>query len=259
MLAEQRQHEILATLSSAGAVRVTELAKTLGVTEETIRRDLEKLDRAGRLLRTHGGALPAARGMLDVPFHVRRSAQHAAKASIARVALQHVVENDVIAVDASSTAHELALILPNIPLTVVTNALPAAAVLLPRENISVFCTGGFLHGPSRSWVGSAAEEAFTGININKLFLSTIGLDAQRGLSELDEPQARVKRRMIDLAQEVILLIDRTKLGRRAAVHLADLSAVDRVISDADADHELLRRLRDEGVPVELTTAQHNPE
>lgn len=253
MLAEQRQHEILTTLSTAGAVRVTELAKALGVTEETIRRDLEKLDRAGRLLRTHGGALPVTQGMLDVPFHVRRSAQHAAKASIAGVALQHVAENDVIALDASSTAHELALVLPNIPLTVVTNALPAAGVLLPRENISVFCTGGFLHGPSRSWVGSVAEEALAGININRFFLSSNGLDAQRGLSEIDEPQARVKRRMIDLAQEVILLVDHTKLGRRAAVHLADLSAVDRIITDAPADHELVRRLQADGMTVELTT------
>ncbi len=250
MLAQQRQAGILSQLSETGAVRVAELAQRFGVADETIRRDLEKLDRAGQLVRTHGGAVAAELLSRDSPFAVRRAAHHAEKGTIARLAMGYVQEGDVIALDASSTAHELATALSDVPLTVVTNSLPATALLMTRDNIRVLSTGGFLDPGSRSWVGSLAEQAFDRVNINKLFLSSKGVDLHRGLSEVDDAQARVKRRMLDVAQAVYLLVDSSKFGVRSAVHLGELSEVDALLTDANASAEVLAGLRGAGVRVE---------
>jgi DeoR/GlpR family transcriptional regulator of sugar metabolism len=250
MLARQRHREILTRLADIGAVRVAELADSLGVTEETIRRDLDKLGGEGKLVRTHGGALPIRQQSQDLPFSVRSSAHHAEKESIARFALRHISAHDVIALDASSTVHELARVLPDMPLTVVTNALPATAVLMTRSNIRVFSTGGFLDTPSRSWVGSFAEQSLERVNINKLFLSSKGLDLARGLSEVDDAQARVKRRMMDLAEEKYLLIDHSKFGARSAVYLSQVNDVDVLLTDSGADTALLEEIRRVGVRIE---------
>lgn len=254
MLAQQRHREILARLQHVGGVRVSELAEAFGVAEETIRRDLEKLDANGKLIRTHGGAVPIVDVSQDLPFNIRRSEHHDLKEIIAPYAAHLVSEGDVIALDASSTVHELARTLPDIPLTVVTNSLPVTATLMAHEHVRVLSTGGVLDRPSRSWVGSFAEDALARVNIQKLFLSSKGIDIERGLSEVDDAQARVKRRMIDLAEEVYLLVDHSKLGKRAAVFLANVDEVDRIIVDADVDPVGLEQLRTVGIAVETATA-----
>lgn len=243
LLPRQRQDEILARLSEAGAVRVTQLAREFRVTEETIRRDLEKLDRAGKLRRTHGGAVALSDIVHDPPFDERTTAFHEAKMGIARAALAHVEEGDVIALDASSTVHELARALPDMSLTVVTNALPATVLLLDRPQIRLVSTGGHMDAPSRSWVGSFAEATLARLNINKFFMSTKGVDFARGLSEALDDQARVKRAMMDRAETTYLLVDHSKLGATAAVHMADLHEVAAIITDAGAADEHLQRLR----------------
>lgn len=227
------------------------LAGFLGVTEETIRRDLDKLGREGRLVRTHGGAVPVQDASRDLPFEVRRSAHHEDKEAIARRGLAHVCEGDAIALDASSTVHELARLLPDVPMTVVTNALPVTGLLMGCSRMQVLSTGGILDAPTRSWVGSFAERALDRVNINKLFLSSKGVDLTRGLSEIDDAQARVKRHMIDLAEQVLLLVDHSKFGERSAVPLAELNEMDVIITDAGVDAAVLDRLRELGVRVEV--------
>jgi DeoR/GlpR family transcriptional regulator of sugar metabolism len=232
LLANQRHEAILSELASQGGVRVTELAPRFGVTEETIRRDLEKLGREGKLIRTHGGAVPLSSRGVDLPFDIRQTENLGLKEQIARHAVQSIEPHDVIALDASSTVHQVTRALPDIPLTIVTNALPATVRLWSQENVRVVATGGILDRPSRSWVGSFAEQALERLNITKFFLSSVGLDPQRGLSEIDDAQARVKRLMMDLAEQTFLLLDHTKLGVRATVALATLDEIDRVIVDS---------------------------
>ena len=251
MLARERQTEILMRLLDAGSARVTELAQSFRVAEETIRRDLDKLAREGKLLRTHGGAVPAEDTALDLPFSVRRTANLEAKRAIARQALTHVQEGDVIAFDASTTVHQLALAIPEMPLTVVTNSLPASAALLRRRSVRVLSTGGMLDAPSWSWTGSVAEQALERINIQKLFLSTKGVDLVRGLSEADDGQARLKRRMMDVAEKIYLLVDHSKFGGKSVVSLAEMNEVDVVIADAATDPSVVEGLRKLGVDVEI--------
>jgi DeoR/GlpR family transcriptional regulator of sugar metabolism len=249
MLASQRHQAILARLAEAGGARVTELAQALGVTEETVRRDLERLQHEGKLLRTHGGAVPAS--SLDLPFDVRHTANIEPKQRIARRALAHLGEGDVVALDASSTVFELAQIIPNMPLTVVTNSLPASGVLVGIPRVRVISTGGSLDPGSRSWLGSLAEHALDRLSVNKLFFSAKGLDLERGLSEVDDQQARIKRRMMELAQHRILLIDHSKFGARSVVLMARVDEVETIITDPAAPAEYVTRLRAAGLNVEV--------
>ena len=254
MLPQQRQREILGRLEQSGGVRVTALAEDFGVTEETIRRDLERLDREGKLLRTHGGALPLAEPAREPPFEVRRGAFHACKQQIARRALAHVAAGDVIALDASSTTHELARLLPDTRLTVVTNSIAATVLLADRSPLKVVSTGGYVDVSSRSWKGLFAEQTLERLNINKLFLSAKGVDIERGLSEIDDDQMRVKRRMMERADRIYLLADHSKLGVLSAIHLADVSELTALITDTGADRDIVRRIEDVGVMVEIADA-----
>ncbi len=251
MLAEQRHSEIIRRLSDVGGVRVADLARDLSVTEETIRRDLERLGREGRLLRTHGGAVPVQPISRDLPFDVRRTAHHEEKVAIARHAVACIGEGDVIALDPSSTVHELTKVIPDIPLTVVTNSLIATVRLLNRKHVHVLSTGGILEQTTCAWVGSFAERTLERLNINKLFLSSKGVDLARGLSEVDDAQAAIKRRMLELADEAYLLVDHSKFHQRSAVLVAELREIDVVITDAAVDAGVVQALQSVGCRVEI--------
>lgn len=251
LLAGQRHERILEMLETNGGVRVAQLAVELGVTEETIRRDLEKLDQAGKLVRIHGGAVPLTGLSRDLPFDVRQSENLALKELIAKRALVYVSEGDVIAMDASSTVFELARTLPDIPLTVVTNSLAVTLHFWGRNHTSVLSTGGQLDSTSRSWLGSFAEDFLNRVNINKFFLSSVGIDLNRGLSEIDDAQARVKRRFMDAAEEVVLLADHSKVGRKSTVSLAPMQEVTHVITDAGVRPELVREISALGPTIEI--------
>ncbi|MEW6250119.1 MAG: DeoR/GlpR family DNA-binding transcription regulator [Planctomycetota bacterium] len=251
MLAQQRQSQILARLSDAGGVRVADLARTLEVSEETIRRDLEQLGRTGRLVRTHGGAVPVPEERRDPPFDVRQTAHHAEKRAIALAAVRHVADGDVLALDASSTAYELACVLPDLPVTVITNSVPTSAALVGRRNVRVICTGGVLENRTRSFLGSLAEDALKRFNITKLFLSAKGIDPARGLSEVADEQARYKRCLLDLAAQAYLLLDHTKLGVRSVVFFAPVTEVNLLITDAAADAGVLRELHERGLQTQI--------
>lgn len=258
MLPQQRHAQILDRLNQTGGVRVAILARTFGVTEETIRRDLERLDQAGKLRRTHGGAVPIGGPGRDPPFEVRTSAYHHLKVAIAHAAARHVAEGDVLALDASSTVHELARVLPDIPLTVVTNSIPITVTLLERQRIRVVSAGGRVDPPSRSWVGSFAEATLAGVNITRFFMSTNGVDFARGLSEALDDQARIKRMMMDRAASTYLLVDHTKLGKTATVHVANLDEIATIITDDGAAGDHLDCLHTLGIPIEVAAQASAP-
>jgi len=238
MLAAERHLEILARIARRGSVRVVELAGSLDVAEETIRRDLEKLDRDGRLLRTHGGALRLANGTEELPFTVRTVTRQKQKRAIAALAVKQIVPGDVIALDASSTVNELAQLIPDMPLTVVTNSLTAIASLQGRPQIRVVGTGGILDAPSRSFVGTLAEKALEQFNMNRLFFSSKGVDLARGLSVVDDNHAGIKRRMIELSTQVCLLVDSSKFGVSSVEFFAGLDEVDILFTDGAAGGEI---------------------
>ncbi len=251
MLAEERHQRILRRFRDAPAVRVATLARELSVTEETIRRDLERLSRDGKLIRVHGGAVPVDSDRRDPPAALRAIVNLEEKRRIARAALRYVQEGDVIALDASSTAEQLARQLPDRPLTVVTNSLAVPAALADRTQIRTICTGGILDGPSLSFVGAVAEHVLNRFHLVKVFLSTRAVDVVRGLGVNNHEQAALKHRMIELAEQVYLLADASKFEQKAVEFFSPLSEVDLVISDAHLAPAKRRELQDAGVRVEI--------
>lgn len=254
ILAEERHRQIVTRVQSSGTVRVATLARELQVTEETIRRDLEKLGNDRKLVRIHGGAMVVENDRRDLPYSVRETEHLAEKRAIARSAGRHIGEGDVIALDASSTAVELAHVIPDIALTVITNSHVISSALVDRTRVRVILTGGILDAPSLSYLGSMSEQALDRFHITKLFFSSQGVDLARGLSVAADEHARIKRRMIDLADRRYLLVDSSKFGRRAVEFFAQLAEVDRLITDAGVDAATLEELREMGVTTEIAEA-----
>jgi DeoR/GlpR family transcriptional regulator of sugar metabolism len=253
MLASERHREILARLSAVGGVRVAQLASELSVTQETIRRDLERLDAEGKLVRTHGGAMAVETDRRELPLDVRETVNLEFKRAIARRAVREIAPGDVIALDASSTAHELAKVIPDIAITVVTNALPIASALIDKSAVRVIITGGILDRPSVSMVGPLAEQSLERFHVQKLFFSCRGLDLARGLSVTADEHAGIKRRMIDVCEKAYLLIDSGKFDVRSVEFFAPVDEMDMIITDDGSPSKTLSEIRNRGVAVEVVS------
>ena len=257
MFAEQRHSHILELLALierngfgvfAHAHDAT-LAQKLRVTEETVRRDLERLGNDGKLHRTHGGALLVEPQRREQPFDIRKRTQQVDKSAIATAAAALIAEGEVIAIDGSSSAFALAQALPDIAVTVITTSVPVVTALSERSRIRVVCAGGTLDRTSMSLFGSLTDQLLANFNIHKLFISCKGVDAERGLSETTDHLATVKRRLIGLADQIYLLADHTKFGVRGAITFAAVSEIDVVITDRAADSTTLARIAEAGPTI----------
>jgi DeoR family transcriptional regulator, L-fucose operon activator len=249
MLALQRQRIILKALEQDGAVKVSDLAKQFDVTEETIRRDLSMLENAGRVTRSHGGAVMTRLEKHEIPHTQREITNRMAKSRIAEEALSRVNEGDSMILDASSSALFLAQLLPDIPLTVITNSVPIVQALSSHKLIRLIAVGGEFSRATVSFQGSLAENNLMDYHVNKLFFSCWGVDAQRGLSDPNEFTARLKQKMLGIADERILLADHSKFNVRAFSVIADVSAVTEIITDHETPETQCQTVRACGVTV----------
>lgn len=253
LLAKERRLAILSELENQGAVRVTTLAERFSVAEETIRRDLDKLSQDGKLARTHGGALEIRNDRFDLPAAVRKNRRAPEKRSMAKLALSHIEPNDVIALDASTTVLELACVLPDMPLKVITNSIDAIRVLADRPRIQVICTGGELDAQSVCLLGPVAEANLQQFAIDKVFVSSKGIDIDRGYSEASLSHAAIKRLLVQQAGRSYLLADHSKFGVRSMTYSGPLDAVDTVITDSATDSTFVSALETAGVKVEIAS------
>ncbi len=253
-LPHQRRRQILEQLEATGAARVADLAPRLGVTEETVRRDLERLHAEGQLQRIHGGAIPIGSDRSEVPLKVRQTTRVAEKQAIAALAAGMVVEGDVLAIDSSSTAFEVARLLPNQRLVVVTNGIDALRELARRSEVQVYSTGGQLLRDSGSLIGALAESAIRQFGITKAIVSCKGIDAARGASEATVEHAAIKRAMLAMADEVILLADHGKLGIQSTSFFATAAECRTLITDSHAENNQLQALRGTGLNIVVAAA-----
>lgn len=251
MLVAERHREIVSVVDKKNSIRVTELAKMFNVTEETIRRDLEKLESQGKLLRSHGGAVSVKNIEVETPFSERQIAQVEEKAAIAKEAVKRITEGDVIILDASTTAWQIAQLLPDMNVTVITNAIKVAVELASLSNVRVISTGGTLSPLSLSYVGPLAERSLESYHANKVFFSCKGIDLQTGISDSNEWQALLKKRMINIADERYLLVDHSKFGVKALAVFGQLSNMSEIITDHKAPMDIVNKLRGMDISVTL--------
>ncbi|MGE9296816.1 MAG: DeoR/GlpR family DNA-binding transcription regulator [Puniceicoccales bacterium] len=247
MSPQQRQEAILRQIEREGSVRSLKLAKSLDVTPETIRKDLEHLESINRVIRTHGGATRATDAHHDLPLPARQWVNREEKIIVARAAAALVEPNDTIFFDASSTVLLIAEYLPEIPLTVLTNAHHVVVALGGRSQCDLICTGGNYEDRSRSYVGAMAEDALKRFAIKWLFLGVDGLHPEFGASEVNPGQAVLKERLLPRAEHVCIVCDSTKLGRKSPFIFAQVNQFNVLVTDSRASDADLQAYRNAGI------------
>lgn len=251
MLVAERYEKIAQLVNERGSIRVSELSELCNVTEETIRRDLDRLELAGRLRRSHGGAVSVKELQPEIPFIEREVASAEEKKRIAEEAVKLIQPKQRILLDASTTAWYMSKLVPDMPLTVLTNSVQVVTELSAKEKIEVIATGGRLSPRSLSFVGPLAERSLETYYVDKLFLSCKGVHLERGISESSEQQARLKQQMISIADQVVLLADSSKFGVQAFTHVASLSQLDAIITDRKLSKEMNELLTGQGLSVTM--------
>jgi DeoR/GlpR family transcriptional regulator of sugar metabolism len=248
-LAPERQVRLLDLLRHGAGTRVAELCRALDVSAATVRRDLAELQKAGRIRRVHGGAL-SAEGRLDEPlFDDKTAIASEEKRRIAAAAAELVEAGDTVYLDGGSTVLELARRLAErTDVTVVTNSL-RAAVELSGHGPPLVLIGGELRRRSQTVVGPLTRHLLDGVRIRKAFMGTMGVTVEDGLTTSDASEAFTKGLVTSRAEQVILLADRGKIGRRALAKAGDLADLDVLITERGADRRFVRGLRERGVRV----------
>ncbi|HEX4108568.1 MAG TPA: DeoR/GlpR family DNA-binding transcription regulator [Solirubrobacteraceae bacterium] len=251
MLTDERRGVILDRLREHGRVLAADLSCELGVSSDTIRRDLRELDEAGLVRRVHGGALPRhGVGGRGSSVHTRARRAPEAKASIARRAAACVCDGQVIVLDAGTTTLEVARALRHdLRASVITTSPPIALALAEHPGIEVTVIGGILRPTALTTVGAAAVEALRVIRADVVFLGVCGLHPEIGVTTEDLEERHVKAAMIEGAAEVIALADHDKLGTAMPFVVAPLSAVTQLVTDADVDERALAPYRALGIEV----------
>jgi DeoR/GlpR family transcriptional regulator of sugar metabolism len=247
LTAERRQH-ILATLRRDGKVLASELSAALGVSEDTIRRDLRELAEAGLLQRVHGGALP--RSPASASFAARQSQAPAAKEAIARAAAQLLRDGQVIILDGGTTTLQVAQRLPvDLRATVVTNSPPIAVALAEHPQVEVVIVGGRLYKHSLVATGAGAVEALQAIRADICMLGVCSLHPQGGISVPDLEEAYVKRAMIAGAAEVVALASAEKLGTAAPYIVGPIGDLTHIVTECEVPGEALAAYRAQGITI----------
>lgn len=240
-LANERRSKILEWLQEEGSARVRELSSAFGVSEVTIRLDLERLEADGHVVREHGGAY-----LKTVSQQVRSMALHHRshldeKSRIGRAAAAMVADGETIILDSGSTTTEVAAnLLERQELTVITNALNIALNLGALPSISVHMPGGHFKAPTLSLSGEKSAEYFKGLFAQKLFLATAAISTDAGLTYPSLADLHVKRAMIASAQQVILVADSSKIGKTSFSALGGIELIHVLITDdgiSERDHQ----------------------
>lgn len=248
MLARQRQEHIIDAVRRHGAVRVSELVESLGISDMTVRRDLETLSRRGLVEKVHGGAVSMHDRTTDEPgFAAKSHQQLSEKTAIAVAAAQLVEPGMAVGLSAGTTTWSLALHLADVSaLTVVTNSIQVAEVLhaSPNPDQTVVLTGG-IRTPSDALVGPPAVAAIRTLHLDAVFMGVHGIDARSGLMTPNLMEAETNRALVESARRLIVLADHTKWGTVGISSFAQLDEVDVVVTDRGLAPDTRRELEEQ--------------
>lgn len=248
MLAVERRQAIFEILEEKGSVTVIELSRRFDVSEETIRRDLTKMESGGLLQKTYGGAFLNSGMHLEVPVDMRANTYVEGKNVIGALCGQMIHNGDTIFLDASTTAAHIAEnILDKKNLIVITNALKVAETLARGPGIKVICTGGTLRPSSLTTVGRTAETAVGNYFADKAFICCDGVHRIHGVTDANEKEAEVRKEMIRQAESSILVVDATKFDKTSFVHMADFHQFDVLVTDKPLTSEWRATMREADV------------
>lgn len=248
MLTSHRKQELLARLKRDGKLVAKELSIELGVSEDTIRRDLRELDREGLLQRVHGGALPASPAVVN--FAGREVIRHEGKVAIGRAAAALIQEGQVVILDGGTTSREIARHLPaQLHATVITHSPTIALELVEHESVEVILLGGRLFKHSVVTVGAACFESISKVRADTFFMGVTGVHPQAGLTTGDFEEAAIKRALSQVAAETYVLASAEKLNAASPYLVVGLNEVSGLITEKSVAAGLLQPYAELGITV----------
>lgn len=257
MLAQERRNLILERLQEEKSVVVAELSQRYDVSEETIRRDLERLEKDGYAIKSYGGAIINENVSIDMPFNVRKKRNIAGKKKIAELVDGMVENGDHIILDASTTAVFIAKALKHKKnLTVITNSLEIMIELSDIADWTIITPGGSLREGYLALVGPRAVEGLGAYHVEKAFVSCKGLDLEGGFTDGNEDFAHTKRVMLGCAKEKILVADGTKFDTVAFARIGTVTDVDAVVTDCKPPHKWLETFQQNGIQCLYPHQEH---
>lgn len=242
MLAIERRNAILEKLQAERRVVVSELSNLFDVSEETIRRDLEKLENEGFVIKSYGGAVLKENTNLDLPFKVRKNTNVVGKQRIAELIKEMIHEGEHIFLDASSTAVAIAkAIKDHDDITIITNSLEIAIELLDAPGCKVISTGGVVTESSYALVGHVTDRTISSYCVDKAIVSSKGFDLNVGFTDSDERHANNKKSMLSGARVKILAVDSSKFNKISFAKIGDFKDITTVVTDKRPADEWLEK------------------
>ncbi|HWL69616.1 MAG TPA: DeoR/GlpR family DNA-binding transcription regulator [Geminicoccus sp.] len=252
VLAAARRRALHGAIIERGEISVAEIAKEFGISEMTVRRDLDALQQSGAIERSHGGAVLAkpATAPAEPSFAARRNVRAKAKQAIGRAAAALIADRDVVGLDVGSTVACLAAeIGSRSGLSIVTNSLQAVATMTRRPVLSdVYVVGGYLRAREGSLCGAITQRQLADHWLNKAFIGAAALSTE-GIFDYSVEEVQVKMGFIRRAGELILLCDSSKFGRRSFARVAGLESISTLVTDRPPEAELAEALRRHDVQV----------
>lgn len=250
MLAIERRKEILAKLQQNKRVLVNDLSKTYDVTEETIRRDLEKLEKEGLVKKTYGGAILNESLNVDLPYNIRKKTNVSNKQYIAEILSSIIEDGDHIMMDASSTAVYTAKYIKNKKdITLITNSVEILLDLSDITGWKIISTGGILKEGSLSLVGYQAQKMLQSFHVDKTIISCKGIDIQNGFTDSNEADIQIKNLMLKAANQKILAADSSKFDKTSFIQVSDFNDIDIIVTDTKPNQEWLQKFNSLNIKI----------
>ncbi|HAT2760729.1 TPA: DeoR family transcriptional regulator [Citrobacter freundii] len=248
----ERREQIIQRLRQQGSVQVNDLSLFFGVSTVTIRNDLAFLEKQGIAVRAYGGALICESNapVVEPSVEDKSSLNTAVKRSIARAAAELIQPGHRVILDSGTTTYEIArLMRQHTNVIAMTNGMNVANALLEAEGVELLMTGGHLRRQSQSFYGDQAEQSLQNYHFDMLFLGVDAIDLERGVSTHNEDEARLNRRMCEVAERIIVVTDSTKFNRSSLHKIIDTQRIHTIIVDEGILEESLQELRRSGVEV----------
>lgn len=250
MTSVERHQYILNRINEFGKISVLDLCDELEVSSVTIRKDLKVLEDKNLLFRTHGGATTINPYTADRTVFEKEKIHAEEKKAIAYQAASMIEENDSIIIASGTTVQAMAQeIQPKGLLTVVTSALNVALQLVRHPNVEILQLGGVLRKSSTSVAGLYAESILSDFYCSKLFLGVDGIDVEYGLTTTNAQEAHLNRKMMNVAQKTVVLVDSSKFGKRGFGRICNIEEIDCVITDKGITEKNARELEKNGIQV----------
>lgn len=253
-LPDARRQKILDLLSHHGELQASALAEKLGISEDTVRRDLIRLESTGMLRRVRGGAIPRT----QVPLHhqERLGRTGASKSAIASMAVSLIRQDDVVGLDGGTTTLAIAqAIPPGLRCTIVTNNLPAAMALSVHPDVEVVVLGGKLFKPAMDMTGHKVCEELRTMAFDICFIGAAAANITTGFSSIDYEETQVKRGLAHAAERSVCVISGEKIGKHSPFSYASPAEISDIITDGDAPTDYIALFRGEGVNVIVAEPQ----